>query len=630
VEQVLAYGLQIADALAHAHARGLVHRDLKPENVMVTPEGRIKILDFGLAVVGVQHDASARDATLTHALTIQGTVPYMSPEQLAGDPAHIDARCDVYALGVIGYELLAGRPPFDVGSRPLPEALRFIEHAEPTSLGHHNRALRGDLQTIIEHAMEKDPARRYASAAALANDIERYLDDQAITARPASALYQLRKFARRNRMLVGGVAATMLALAAGVIATSWQWRNAALQRNAAAIQGDRAHQQRDLALGLLGHMTEFVEFSLADLPGATKARLSLARETVEGMERAARGAPEDDPIHGRLAYAHQRLGEALLIAGPTTEAIEHFQRSAEIRERMPEFAPGSLSALRQVGVGCWKVAEAQMLLGRTDQALANNRRALEIFQDIAPRDTASGGEQRLTAYLGPAHRRVAESLAQGGDDLAAIQHFRSAIDAYRAEMARDPASLTQRRGIVMALRALAEVLLRQRSDESDAEPRLLLDEAWRMLAGMLDEVASANLFERSEQARVLLAHSRCGREAPAGLPGTGDSAPGALPGTLGLGARTPMDDLDQALRIAGALAEADEANIEVRELLAAVRLARGRVLHAAGEVAQAREALTAAAEDLARLRQLDPQRAVLESDERAAREALELLPPARS
>jgi WD40 repeat protein/predicted Ser/Thr protein kinase len=206
---------RVCDAVQHAHERGIIHRDLKPANILVESSGRPKVLDFGVA--------RAADLGLTagggrtEAGQLIGTLNYMSPEQASGDPAGIDRRGDVYVLGVLLYELLGHRLPYSLDGLPLPEAVRLIREKEPSRLGSLDGRLRGDVETIVAKALEKDPARRYASACELAADIRRHLSHEPIRARPPSALYQLRKFARRHRALVAVVLGIAVALVAGTV-----------------------------------------------------------------------------------------------------------------------------------------------------------------------------------------------------------------------------------------------------------------------------------------------------------------------------------------------------------------------------------------------------------------------------
>jgi WD40 repeat protein len=212
---------KICDAVHHAHTRGIVHRDLKPANILVDDTGSPRILDFGVARLTRDDSPDTAPATLvTNVGQLIGTLPYMSPEQVAGDPAAIDGRTDVYSLGVILYELLAGVPPLDVGTLSLPEAIRVIREDEPTRLGSVDAAFSGDIETIVAKALSKEVERRYASAAELAEDLRRHLTDEPIRARPTSTLYQLRKFAKRNRGVVAAVAAAFATLVVGVVAVA--------------------------------------------------------------------------------------------------------------------------------------------------------------------------------------------------------------------------------------------------------------------------------------------------------------------------------------------------------------------------------------------------------------------------
>jgi eukaryotic-like serine/threonine-protein kinase len=228
--------VRICDAVQHAHQRGIIHRDLKPGNILVDETGQPKILDFGVARIT---DADAHATRQTDLGQLIGTLAYMSPEQVLADPLELDTRSDVYALGVILYELLADRLPYTL-SHKLHEALQTIREADPAPLSSISRNYRGDIETIVAKALEKDKTRRYNSAADLAADIRHYLDEEPIAARRPSTAYQLQKFGRRNRALVAGVAAVFVVLVAGIVASTWQAVRANRAGQSALVERDRA------------------------------------------------------------------------------------------------------------------------------------------------------------------------------------------------------------------------------------------------------------------------------------------------------------------------------------------------------------------------------------------------------
>ncbi len=215
IHQRLELLAQVCDGVQHAHDQGVIHRDIKADNVLVDERGLPKILDFGIA------RASASTTLLSTVLTdegqLVGTLAYMAPEQLEASSDNATIQVDVYALGVLGFEILTGRLPFEITDLSITAAISLLANNDPPKAASINPELRGDVETILGKALESDPARRYASAASLAADIHRHFDNIPIQARPATRAYRLLKFTRRHRGLTVGAVSTFVTLVIGLI-----------------------------------------------------------------------------------------------------------------------------------------------------------------------------------------------------------------------------------------------------------------------------------------------------------------------------------------------------------------------------------------------------------------------------
>jgi tetratricopeptide (TPR) repeat protein/tRNA A-37 threonylcarbamoyl transferase component Bud32 len=380
----LALMVKICEAVQHAHERGLIHRDLKPSNILVDSAGQPKILDFGVARAT---DADAQATRVTDLGQLVGTLAYMSPEQAAGNIAEVDARTDVYALGLILYQLLAGRFPYWIDQGKLHEAVRTIQEENPIRLSSVDRRYRGDVETIVAKSLEKDKARRYSSPAELAADIKRYLQDEPIMARPPSARYQIGKLARRHKALVSGIAAVLVVLVGGLIASTWEAARARRAEQAALRERDRATaaqhaatRERDRALNAEQTATKernraVTETQRADTEAATAEAVNdflqndlLAQVSVNVQARPGTKPDPDLKVRTALDRAATRINgkfenrplveasirhtiaKAYQDLGLFPDAQRHLERAIELRRRvLGEEHPLTLTAMYSLG-----------------------------------------------------------------------------------------------------------------------------------------------------------------------------------------------------------------------------------------------------------------------------------------
>jgi tetratricopeptide (TPR) repeat protein/predicted Ser/Thr protein kinase len=367
---------RICDAVNHAHQRGIIHRDLKPGNILVDETGQPKILDFGVARVT---DSDAHATRQTDLGQLIGTLAYMSPEQVLGDPLELDIRSDVYALGVILYELLAGKLPYNTDKKALHEAVQLIREEDPERLSTIHRSYRGDIDIIVGKALEKDKTRRYASAADLAGDIRRHLTDEPIVARAPSASYQLQKFARRHKAVVAGTAAVILVLAAGVVVSTWLAFRATRAERAAVEQRNRADSEAEAAKAVNGFLQNdlLAQASSANQSGSSgkpdpeiKVRTALDRA-------AARIAGKFDRQPEVEAAIRDTISQTYMDLGSYAEGRKQSERAVELHRRaVGAENPKTLSSMSRLGRSLQlegKYAESEALLNQT---VASMRRVL--------------------------------------------------------------------------------------------------------------------------------------------------------------------------------------------------------------------------------------------------------------
>lgn len=330
--------IRICSAVEQAHRKGIVHRDLKPQNILVNQEGVPKVLDFGVARL---LEAERNQSFQTHTGQILGTLSYMSPEQVRGDSRSIGPPSDVYALGVIGFQCLAGVFPLDVHGCSIAQAARIIQEEQPTRLGEHDSSLRGDLETIFETALEKDPQRRYPSAGEMGADLQRFLQNEPIHARPPSRLYRIQKFTRRHRGLVYGTLTTFLVLILGVIGTTTfalrSRKSEAEAKSALARARREADKTEQIRRFLAGMLT-------ASDPNLRRGKPLTVVELVDAAAREMDRNPPKDPLveaslRGTLGETYRNLSQYPRSARQLKKALSLYEshldpgdpRTAELR-----------------------------------------------------------------------------------------------------------------------------------------------------------------------------------------------------------------------------------------------------------------------------------------------------------
>ncbi|UCC31154.1 MAG: protein kinase [Phycisphaerales bacterium] len=392
----------VCDAVHHGHQKGIVHRDLKPGNILVDSHGEVKIIDFGVAR-GTDSDMAVTTVQ-TDIGQLLGTLQYMSPEQCAADPHDIDTRSDVYALGVVLYELLSGKLPYDVKNKPVYETTRVIREQPPTRLSAGDAALRGDIETIAFKALEKDRERRYQSAIELAQDLRRYLAGEAIIARPPSIVYQLRVFARRNKTLFSAVAAVFAVLVAGVIISTSLYVQAERARTQAAEERDRAVAMNDFFRDMLKVVNPSDEMLRPRGRGVTEITATdMLQAAARTIEQRFADQPELE------AEVRGALGEAFIDIGDREAAKEHWERALELSERL------------------WGKEDERTLLMRQGYGRAHGQ--LPHLRE------AYAGFRRL---YGPRHRRTLSAAASLANRLAWVMQLDEAESVLTEALAIGP------------------------------------------------------------------------------------------------------------------------------------------------------------------------------------------------
>jgi eukaryotic-like serine/threonine-protein kinase len=477
IDERLRLFLKVCSAVQYAHQNLVVHRDLKPSNILVAEDGEPKLLDFGIAKV--LDDEREITATL-RAMTPE----YASPEQVLGQP--ISTASDIYSLGVLLYELLAGRRPYTLRNRTPLEAAEVIVKSEPTrpslaiaqepvkgggTAGAETRTidvsarrsetperlrkrLAGDLDNIILMTLRKEPQRRYQSVEQLAGDIRRYFDGRPVAARTDTLWYRTAKFVRRNKAGMISVVLVFVSLIAGIVTTAWQASMARAQR---ARAEEHFQEVRTLANSLIFEVHDAIQ----NLPGSTPARELIVKRALEYLDRLSRSAANDQTVARELAVAYRKISEVegspyAASLGHTEAAIEGGRKALAILDKLAAEQTPDVALRQEIGAAHANLGDLLWLQGKWDGALNEYQQGLNTYKEltaIAP-DNRDFGRELSVSYIS-----VGDTLKETGKVTAALDSYRKGLEIRKGLLAVAPKERRPRRDVAVGYIKVAGVLL---------------------------------------------------------------------------------------------------------------------------------------------------------------------------